>query len=271
MYSNYKISDCTPEDIPSLKALWQSSFDDPPELIDCFFELLPGMGVGLKAECGDELVGAVYILDAEMWIPGRRTEKLGLLYALAVEPAAGGSGIGSELICAAKRRCYTHMISVTCAVPTSPSLYGYFKKCSGIEPVSFYRTEELFPGEDILEISEVFEDEYCFSRTDILMKKRVCFVNPDFNYIRYQAERLRSRGGGFYAYKGGLVCGYIRDGVFVVQEAIDDAPEFIPALCTRLGVRSASVRRPAPDGTPYIAAYPTGDFPSGTVYNLTLE
>ena len=71
MYYGVSINEYRHEDVPSLKRLWAETFGDTPSLIDRFFELLPSMGTGLVAECGGELLGAAYVLVAELW----RTEK----------------------------------------------------------------------------------------------------------------------------------------------------------------------------------------------------
>ena len=57
----------------------------------------------------------------------------------------------------------------------------------------------------------------------------------------------------------------------IVKEALGDAPEFIPALCTSLGAEKAVIRRASAHGERYIAAYQSKDFPPDTVWNLTLD
>lgn len=66
MYYAININEYRQEDIPSLKRLWTETFGDASELVDRFFELLPSMGTGLVADSGGELLGAAYLLDAEL-------------------------------------------------------------------------------------------------------------------------------------------------------------------------------------------------------------
>ena len=37
----YDIREYAKDDIGAMKSLWCLTFGDPPELVDCFFELLP--------------------------------------------------------------------------------------------------------------------------------------------------------------------------------------------------------------------------------------
>ena len=70
---------------------------------------------------------------------------------------------------------------------------------------------------------------------------------------------------------GGIACGYVDNGVLLIKEVLNDPPEFIPALCRRLGAKSAIVRRPDRYGSPFIAAYEAKDFPRDTVWDLALD
>ena len=77
MYYAVNINKYRQEDIPPLTRLWTATFGDAPELVDRFFELLPSMGTGLVAEANGELLGAAYVLSAELWSSERPPVKLG--------------------------------------------------------------------------------------------------------------------------------------------------------------------------------------------------
>ena len=87
----------------------------------------------------------------------------------------------------------------------------------------------------------------------------------------FQEAVCKTYGGGMFACGGGIACGYIDNGVLLIKEVLNDTPEFIPALCRKLGAKSALVRRSAPDGEPFIAAYEPALFPEDTVWNLVLD
>ena len=94
------------------------------------------------------------------------------------------------------------------------------------------------------------------------------FVNENADLYRHLTF---ASVGGFFEYKGGVACGYVENGTLFVKEALGDAPEFIPALCTSLGAEKAVIRRASAHGERYIAAYQSKDFPPDTVWNLTLD
>ena len=87
----------------------------------------------------------------------------------------------------------------------------------------------------------------------------------------YQKALLKAYGGGFFACKDGIACGYIDGETLLIKEALNCCPEFIPALCRRLGARNALIRYAADDGEPFIAAYEATGLPSDTVWNLALD
>ena len=81
----YNIREYTREDTSAMRSLWSDAFDDPSELIDFFFELLPSMGTGFVAELDGEIFGAAYVLDAFLHLPGGETKKLAYIYAVSVD------------------------------------------------------------------------------------------------------------------------------------------------------------------------------------------
>ena len=52
-----------PQDTEQLRQLWCDVFGDPPELVDAFLSLLPGMGCGFVAEHDGRILGAAYLID----------------------------------------------------------------------------------------------------------------------------------------------------------------------------------------------------------------
>ena len=69
----------------------------------------------------------------------------------------------------------------------------------------------------------------------------------------------------------GIACGYLDGDTLMIKEALNDAPEFIPALCRKLGAKKAVVRRARSEGQPYIAAFEENAYPPDTEWNLSLD
>ena len=82
-----------PQDSEQLKELWCDVFGDPPELVDAFLSLLPGMGCGCVAERDGRILGAAYLIHGFTLVqPGEKTLHCGYLYAVGSVPrSAAGS------------------------------------------------------------------------------------------------------------------------------------------------------------------------------------
>lgn len=269
MYYDAEISEYTPDDVPALKTLWHEVFGDAPELIDRFFELLPSMGTGLTAKRGGELLGAAYILCSELWEASGCRRKLAYIYAVAVDKDARSFGLGGEIVRACKRWCWENGIELILTLPAEPSLYGWYKKAAGFEPVGGCGYDTVYASDKPADITELSADEYGFRRAELLRGKN--YVNLYYGWLLFEEALLKTCGGGYYACGGGIACGYIENGTLHIKEALCDPPEFIPSLCKMLGCREALVRRSDKAGKPYIAAFPAADYPPDTQFNLTLD
>ena len=87
-----------PQDSEQLKELWCDAFGDPPELVDAFLPLLPGMGCGCVAEHDGRILGAAYLIHGFTLLrPGKPSLRCGYLYAVAVRPEARGRGLGAAV------------------------------------------------------------------------------------------------------------------------------------------------------------------------------
>lgn len=265
----YDIREYAKDDIGAMKSLWCLTFGDPPELVDCFFELLPSMGTGFVAELDGEVFGAAYVLDAFLHLPDSSTKKLAYIYAVAVDDSARCQGIGAELTRACMRNAWEYSADICCTLPAEASLYDWYESRCGLAAASFCSYETVEAGAEISGIKRLSADEYGFLREDMLRGK--AHVGFYYGYLRFQEEIFTSSCGGFFEYKGAIACGYVEDETLYVKEYLGDEPEFIPSLCAALGAKSAVIRRASSTGERYIAAYQKADFPPDTVWNLTLD
>ena len=269
MYYDLEINEYKTEDIPSLKRLWIETFHDEPELVNRFFELLPSMGKGFVAKSSGEIFGAAYVLNAELRRTDNSVVKLGYIYAVAVDKSARDNGIGAELTRACKRYCWQNNIDICCTLPAENSLYGWYRKVGGFAAANYCTYETVDAADEAVEINELYADEYSFRRIDILRGRN--YVNFDYGYLLYQKALLKTYGGGFFACKDGIACGYLDGETLLIKEALNCCPEFIPALCRKLGVNNALIRHSSEDGEPFIAAYEAKHLPSDTIWNLALD
>lgn len=264
-----EINEYSPDDVPSLTTLWREVFGDEASVIESFFELLPSMGTGLTAKSGGELLGAAYVLCSELWCEDNSRKKLGYIYAVAVEEPARSNGIGAELVRACKRWCWENGIELIATLPAEPSLYAWYFRRAGFSAVGGCTYDTVFASDEPCEITQLNADDYGFRRAEILNGKN--YVNLYFGWLMFEQKLLTTYGGGYFASGDGIACGYLDGDTLMIKEALSDSPEFIPALCGKLGAKKAIVRRSRSDGEPYLAVTPASDYPPDTQFNLTLD
>lgn len=265
----YQMREYRADDVDSLCSLWSNVFGDPVQLVKRFFELLPSMGTGFVAEFGGEVFGAAYVLDAFLSLPGGASKKAAYIYAVGVDELYRAQGIGMELTKTCMRRAWEDSVNICCTLPAEGSLYDWYEKKCGFKVATFCEYETVYAAGALGGIRRMHADEYGFLRDDLLSgKPHMSFY---YGYLLFQEALFCEYGGGFFEYNGGIACGYVENGTLYIKEAINDAPEFIPALCTMLGAKSAVVRRASASGEPYIAAYDGDPLPPDTVWDLTLD
>lgn len=269
MFASYEIREYESGDVPGLVSLWAESFGDERALVERFFELLPTMGTGYVAERMGETIGAAYLLNTQLNVPEKLPEGCAYIYAVAVEPEQRGQGIGAALTRKCLRSAWDRGIASVFTLPASASLYGWYERIMGAKPVSYCRIERVEPSDAALDITELHADEYGFRRYDLLCGR--AHMSFGHSYLLFQQALCRAYGGGMFAGGGGIVCGYLDGNTLMIKEALNDPPELVPALCRRLGARSALIRRQTSSGEPYLTAYSLGKLPSPVEWNLTLD
>lgn len=268
MFSSYEIREYRPGDAPGLTSLWCDTFGDDRALVERFFELLPSMGNGFVADCPDGPVGAAYLLDVHLFGSSPLPTGCSYIYAVAVEPEQRGQGIGASLLQSCMRHAALRGDKAVFTLPANPQLYRWYSRTVGMDPVMFCRTERVEPSDAKADIRELFADEYGYARYGLL--KNEAHIGFDYGYLSYQLKLCQSYGGGMYACSGGIACGYLDGNVLLIKEALSDPPEFIPALCRRLGAEYALVRRRG-DTEPYIAAHYFGKPIEVSEWGLSLD
>ncbi len=109
-------------DIPRLKELWSRVFQESAESVDAFFETAFFCDHALVVAQG-EPVGALYWLDGHL--QGR---KMACLFAVAVDEAYRGQGLGKKLVEQACRILESQGYAGALLVPAQDSLYTYYNK-----------------------------------------------------------------------------------------------------------------------------------------------
>ena len=252
-----------PGDAPQLIRLWVEAFGDDECMIGRFLELLPEMGSGLAAYENSKVIGAAYLLDAEL----STGEKCGYIYAVAVDKSYRGRGIGAELCRECLRLASQKGMSFVYLLPAEESLYAWYERRIGTKTALFCAYERVLPANNNARIERISAEEYAAER-EKLLRGRLHFCCGSA-YMCFEEVLCTMYGGGMYRCGEGIACGYLEDGVLRVREALGDPPDFIPELCAMLGAEYALVRRAATSGEPYIAA--TAAIDDTAVCGLTLD
>lgn len=145
---DFILRDWAEPDLPGLKALWLSCFDDDEETINDFFSRFLRPGSCIVAESDNKVVSAMYILPVQNVSIGRRKNyPAGYTYALGTLPAYRGRGIGSSVYKACCDRV-RQASPLACVLPAEQSLYPFYESASGAGPLSYVR-EAVFTRDQL--------------------------------------------------------------------------------------------------------------------------
>lgn len=259
-------------DIPGLRALWSRVFGDSEALISGFLRLLPEMGTGAVALAGDRIVGAAYVMTGlELVRPGRAEERLGYIYAVAVDESCRGLGLGRGLCLMARELARRHGAERICTLPAEGSLYAWYEDVLGLKAALRRRLDEIAAAPGPFSFREVSAGDYGAAREALLGRRD--HLRPGRAALEFQELLCRDCGGGLYAFEGGLAAAYPENGRLHVKELICSGPArpvAAGALAAHLGFDSALLWSPALSGEDYIAA-PPGLLPPDCVWNLSFD
>lgn len=211
----YNIREYTREDTSAMRSLWSDAFGDPSELIDFFSNCCPrweqALSPSLTVKSSVQHTCWTHFASAR-----RRDKKLAYIYAVSVDESAQGRGIGAELTRACMRNAWDYSADICCTLPAEDSLYDWYESRCGLAAASYCRYEEAAASVEIDGIRRLCADEYGFLREDML--KGHAHVSFYYGYLRFQEEIFTSSVGGFFEYQGGLVCGYVENGIFMSKK-----------------------------------------------------
>ena len=265
--SEAMIREVRAEDVGALSSLWLRVFGDSPEFVARFFELLPELGTGAAAFDGERLLGAAYLLTAQELVEAGRSRRCGYLYAVAVEEAARGRGLGGSLCRAAAALGAARGAELLCTMPAEPGLFDWYEKILGLRCALRRERQELEsrPGPAPAMLSA---EEYGRFRELLLAGHPHMRLTPAG--LRLEEANCLCFGGGLFALDGGIAAAYVHDGVTVVRELLGAPSESAAALGAHLGTARVRLWRPAPEGEPYLAFAPAG-LPADTVWDLAFD
>lgn len=270
--NDYSLREYCPADIPELTRLWCRTFDDSEALVAGFFRLLPDMGTGLVAMLDGKLVGAAYIIcGMELVCPGTEPMRCGYIYAVAVDDACRGLGIGRALTVAAAEKGRELGAKLICTLPAEHSLYKWYEDVIGVK-TALYRKRAAIPCSPGALPLEIEADEYLARREVLLCGKP--HLRLSRAAIEFQGALCREYGGGLYAIADGIACAYLDGDCCLVRELLCSDGSAVKGLAAALGhalkARQCDLYEAASEGDEYIAA-DEGLIPAHCVWNLSFD
>ena len=133
--SDFHLRPSRTEDTPALKALWQTVFGDPPEVIDRYFHLVYTPGAAAVAERDGRVCGAFHLMEGSILHREGGAEKCAYLYALAALPEVRGEGLGARLTRYASELASARGAQFSVLRPANARLDRWYRASCGAIPV----------------------------------------------------------------------------------------------------------------------------------------
>lgn len=262
-----EIREIRPEDRAALVALWHRVFGDPVSYVEEFFRILPEIGSGVAAIEDCVPIGAAYMITGLELCEGERIRRCGYLYAVAVDPAARGRGLGGALSKAAAELGRARGAELICTLPAEPGLYAWYEKLLGVRCALYRERRELDsrPGPVPQPLGAA---EYA-RRREALLRGRP-HLRLSEAAMRLEEANCRAFGGFLCAVGDGVAAAYVSDGVTEVRELLGASETEAAAVGAALGTKEVRLWLPAESGEPYLAFAPV-ELPGNTVWNLAFD
>lgn len=266
-----ELRELRPEDVPALTALWADSFGDGEALIRTFFRLLPGMGGGITAEAEGRIAGMAFLIDdLQLVLTDGREARCGYLYAVAVDPAFRGRGLGAALSRAAFALGREGGAEILCTEPADEGLFGWYEKILGVSCALRRRCERI-PAAHGAPVRH--DAEHYRERRETLLAG-LPHLRPGFTALNFAWHLCAENGGGLYAVGDGIAAAYAEDGRAVIRELLApagaDRRALAASLAAHLRAPEALLYTADPAGEPYLSAAP-GSLPADTVWGLSFD
>ena len=188
MTSEFRLS--VPADIPALRRLWQEAFGDPEGYLDLFFSTAYRPGRCMVLSEANKILAAAY------WLTCRLGEsRLAYVYAVAVDRATRGRGLGKGLMTAVEAHLARENWAGVLLVPGEESLRMFYVNL-GYSIISRHHRFTAAPGVPI-PIRVLSPAEYAEARRALLPENGVIQEEENLEFLSKLA--VFYRGDGFLA------------------------------------------------------------------------
>lgn len=142
MEKSFEIRHPRVSEYESLKALWQTAFDDTKESLDFFFRNTVSSERVLAAFDGGEPVSVLYMLESEIAAKGKAYSAY-YIYAVCTHPRYRGKGLMKSLFSELFKVAAGRGIDYLFLVPEEEYLFGVYEKL-GFKIGFYYSAEEVY-------------------------------------------------------------------------------------------------------------------------------
>ena len=258
MIESLRIEHPSAHDVPFLKKLWETTFGDPPELIDAFFECFSPIKFGWIARLNGEIVSSAYLLSGNTYQKKDASLPAYYVYAVATPKAYRGHGYAGALMqhfhsIAAKQDAllYTR--------PASDSLFQWYASVMQTVPSEPLECRNL-PAEREFNfdgnIHKITAEAYA-ERREVLLRNTQ-HIQMSLSFLSLQERYLEAENGGFYEI-GSAVCALEQhEDTIVIKELLTgDEPADLTAkhIAATLGAKRAQLWTRRNGGAPHVAYY----------------
>ena len=244
-----------PQDIVKLEQLWISTFGDPPELIEAFFEAFPPELHGWIVKRGDELLSSAYLLHGNLLIAKNVLRPAAYVYAVATPEAYRGKGYGGMLM-----RHFAELASerefLLYTRPASRSLFHWYADVMQTVPSSIMRPVTVFkePCSPLLQVARITPEQYAESRERLL--QAVEHIALSHAFLQTQSFFSSLEGGGLFSVADGCCTCELQDEILNIKElliASDMKSAAIQTLLNHFSVSQAKLLVSSDEGEPCVA------------------
>ncbi len=262
-----EIREIRPEERAALVALWHRVFGDPVSYVEEFFRILPEIGSGVAAIEDGVPIGAAYMITGLELCEGERIRRCGYLYAVAVDPAARGRGLGGALSKAAAELGRARGAELICTLPAEPGLYAWYEKLLGVR-CALYRERRMLDSRPGPVPQPLDAAEYVRRREALLCDRPHLRLSEAS--MRLEEANCRAFGGFLCAVGDGIAAACVDGDTAEIRELLGASEAEAAALGAALGAQRVRLWLPAASGEPYLAFSPA-DLSENTVWNLAFD
>lgn len=220
------------EQIPQLKALWKTAFDDSDTFIDHFFRTAFSADRCRCVTVDGNVASMLYWFDCQC-----REKKLAYLYAVATAPAFRRRGICHDLMEDVHGLLVARGYCGTLLVPGNPALAGLYSSM-GYRYATGTAEFTCRAARDPIPLDVVAPEEYSRLRRQLLPEGGVVQEGENLDFLASQAS--------FYAGPGILLAAARDDDTLTGLELLGD-PAAAPGILRTLGAAKGTFRTPGSD------------------------